>query len=76
MIAEQQKLIGGSANFVRRRFNQSEPNIARLVFESIQISRDPALRRRREQHGAVRELVVLRIVRIVKAGGVCERVNR
>src|SRR5205814_2529611 len=76
VVAEQQKLIARRSDLVGGRFDESKANIARLVFESVEIPRDATLRRRCDQHRAVRELIVLGIVGVMESNRIRERADR
>src|SRR5712664_3446847 len=76
VIAEEKKLIGRAADAIPRGFDQRQAYVARLVFESVEVARDPPLGSEDEKHRPVRELIEFRIVRVVKSHRVCEFLDR
>ena len=66
VIAEEKDGVGGRADFPCRGLDEGEAQIARLVLEAVEVARDAALRRDGDQRRAVRELVGLDVIRVLK----------
>src|SRR3954471_8383179 len=69
VVAEEQDGVGGGADFSGRGFDEREAEVARLVFETVEVAGDAALWRNGEQDGSVRELVDFDVVRVFESGG-------
>src|SRR6267378_1403624 len=76
LVAVQQRMVGGSADFSVRRLDQSETKIPSRIRDSIKVASDAPVRREHQDRGRMGVLPARGIVRIVKAGRLRERVNR
>src|ERR1041385_35114 len=70
VVAEEENGVGGGADLVRRRLDERQAHVARLILEAVEVARDAPARGQDHERGGVRELVALRVVGVLEAGDV------
>src|SRR5712691_3753829 len=76
VVTEEEDLIGRRADRSARRFDDTQPKVARLEFEAEEVPGDAAGRRQNEERRAVRELIAAPVVRVLETDGLGDTVNR
>src|ERR1700729_2135140 len=66
VIAEQQYLISGRADFSFGRFDQSQPQLARRVLNPVKVTRNFSFGSQQRDGAVVRELLAVGIVGVMK----------
>ena len=73
VVAIEQQLIDRRSDLVFRRFDQTETQVARRIFDAVEVTREFSLRRRNVDRARVRKLVRRLILVITKANGSVSR---
>ena len=76
VIAEQQHLGGGRADFIGGSLDQTQAEIPGLVFDPVEVARDLALRSQDHDRAGVGELLADGVVFVMESHGVGEAFDR
>src|SRR5579859_7598797 len=76
LVAEEQRAIDGRADFAGGGVHQPQTDVARRVLDTVEVTRDAAIRREQHNAGGVGEKIVFCIKREAEIGSAREGVNR